>query len=709
MATSPDGGAAQPMQETSDAPGGGPVIPAYVVDDDRTVIGDAPQPVYLVSDTELADGTYHLEGRPLALPVVFDDTRGAKGGKPQAIYVVNGNQPIFTSVFTPDADPLVSSTTVHVLDTRDVLLSNEGAIRDQEPGTVGIPTAYAYGQVGVYLTQADGSGWERVPGRVFAFRFMPQDRNAGLTVGISDTPSNGDKRANSLVLIHQDGKLIIGNGTQQVEVDPGKSNIRPLPYWAFFVLGDTHTEIWLATIDDDTGGGMTDPIGILGTPQARRVYVDFTQTTSPLYPVWQLSGTLAYPLGSALEQVIIQDQTDAPLLQDGGDAVFFDRVNRANSANNPGAAYTVHSGSFGIANNAIVVQSAGVLSTEAAADGYFVWEFNFSGGVAFSAPVVRMVNSQNYLRFYTNGGNQYQLQIIENGGYVGVVAGISGPVTWNTNGRNRVEAYLHGNRMLWIINGVRVTGGWVTDSANWFLNGTRMGVQDLNGAGLKAAWKILTCYDHGVILPTDLQRYTTFRKGTRGAQVFQDTFTAANGTTLASRGWTVHSGTATIQNNAALLQDPTVAYATIDAGATTFEAVATIQLPPATIVFTFIGFVIYLNAQNYAYYRLAIDKVGQPDADEIERGRMLAGVDHVTGKVQMDGTEYLAGLVKSVSVRKWPDGWVHVYLGGKIRLADRLPVALRGAARIGIIRYAQDTDTSGNPSTVLDVTVYGLT
>jgi len=707
MVTSPDGGAAQPVQETSDAPGGGPVIPAYVVDDDRVVLGDIPQPVYIVSDAELAAGTYHLEGRPLALPIVFDDTRGAKGGMPQAIYLVNGNQPIFVSSF-PDVGMFGSTDTLHVLDTRDVLLNSEGAIRDQESGTIGVLTTYPYGQVGVYLTQQDGSGWDRVPGRVFAFRFQPQDRNAGLTIGISPVASNGDKRTNSLVLIHEDGKLIVGNGVQRVEIDSGKSNIRPLPYWLFFVLGTAHTEIWLATIDDDTGGGMTDPIGILGTPQARRVYVDVTQTSSPLYPVYQLSGTLAYPLGSALEQVIIQDQTEPTLFQDGGDSVFFDRVNRANSANTIGAAYTVHSGTFGIVDTAIVVQSAGVFSTQAQADGYFVWEIDFPAGIPYCAPVVRLVDSQNYLRLYTNNADQYQLQVIQDGGYAGIVAGISGPVTWVQNGRNRIECYLHGNRMLWLINGVQITNGWITDSDNWFLSGSRMGFQDLNGAGLQGAVKVLACYDHAVPLPSDVQRYATFRKGTRGAQLFHTDFTAADGTSFADLGFTVHAGSATVQNNQGVLDDPIVAFATIDVGTPTFEAVATIQLPPDTIVYTFIGIVIYVDAQNYAYYRLAIDKVGQPDADEIERGRMLAGVDDVTGKVQMDSLQYVGGAVRVPTLRKWADGWVHVYLGGKIRLADRLPVALRGATRVGIIRFVQDADASGNPSTILDFTVYGL-
>jgi hypothetical protein len=688
-----------PISESDQPIQAGPAIPA--IEDASTPVAGTAMPVVIVSDVATRG---QASGEPLRVSFVTD--RAVVAGSALPIVLV-GNPPVLREQFATDANPLISTNTLHVLDTRGVLRSVESAIRDQEPGTVGVMIAYPYGQEGVYLTQADGSGWERTAGRIVALKVIPQDRNAWLTFGVSPVATNGDKRSDSHVLSHEDGKIVVGNGAQRIEIDPGKSNIRPLPYWLFVVTHPVYTELWLATIDDDTGGGMQDPVGIFGLPTARRVHVDFTHTASPVYPVYQLSGTLAYPGGSALDSVLIQDVPDAPLLQDGGDAIFFDRVNRANSTN-PGADYTF-TGDWDIVNNAIVVQSAGVITAEAQADGYFVWEFDFPAGIPFAGPVVRAVDNQNYLRIYTNNTNQYQLQVIENGGYAGVVAGISGPVTWNQNGRNRVEAYLYGNKHLWIINGVRVTGGWVTDTENWYLGGTRIGFADLNGAGLQARVKIIAAYAHQVTLPTDLLRYASLKHGTRGASIFQDLFTAANGTTLASRGWTVKSGTAIVQNNAALLTDPTVAIATINAGVPTFEAVATIQLPPQTIVYTFIGIVIWLDAQNYVYYRLAIDKVGQPDADEIERGRMLAGVDNVTGKVQMNGLEYVANAVKELAVQKWADGEVHIYLGGKIRLYDRLPVALRGATHVGIIRAPQDADTGGNPSTVLDFAVYGLT
>lgn len=688
-----------PISESDQPIQAGPAMPA--IEDESAPVAGAALPVVIVSDVATRGQT---SGEPLR--VSFVTNRAVVAGSALPIVMV-GNPPVLREQFTTDANPLVSTPTLHVLDTRAVLRGVESAIRDQEPGTVGLPVTYAYGQEGIYLTRADGSGWERTAGRIVALKVIPQDRNAWLTFGVSPVATNGDKRTDSHVLSHEDGKVIVGNGAQRVEIDPGKSNIRPLPYWGFFLVSPTYTELWLATIDDDTGGGMQDPVGIFGLPTARRLYVDFTHATTPIYPLYQLSGTLRYPLGSALDTVLIQDVSDALLLQDGGDAVFFDRVNRANSGN-PGAPYTV-TGDWDIVSNAIVVQSAGVITAEAQADGYFVWEFDFPAGIPFAGPVVRGVDNQNYLRFYTGGVNQYQLQVIQGGGYAGVVAGISGGITWNTSGRNRVECYLSGNKMLWLINGVRVTGGWVEDTANWYLNGTRIGFADLNGAGLQARVKIIAAYDHQVTLPTDLLRYASLKHGTRGASIFSDTFTAANGTTLASRGWTVHSGTATVQSNAALLQDPTVAMATINAGVPTFEAVATIQLPPQTIVYTFIGIVIWLDAQNYAYYRLAIDKVGQPDTDEIERGLMLAGVDNVTGKVQMNGLEYVAGAVKELAVQKWSDGEVYIYLGGKIRLYDRLPLALRGAPHVGVIRYAQDADTGGNPSTVLDFAVYGLT
>jgi hypothetical protein len=688
-----------PISESDQPIQAGPAIPA--IEDDGTPVAGAAVPVVIVSDVATRG---QASGEPLRVSFVTD--RAVVAGSALPIVLV-GNPPVLREQFATDANPLISTDTLHVLDTRDVLLTEEGAIRDQEPGTIGVLTTYAYGDEGVYLTQADGSGWARQAGRVVAFLFWPQDRNAWLTIGVSPVASNGDKRTNSLVLSHEDGKLVIGNGTQRIEIDSGKSNIRPIQYWLFVVAHPAYTELWLATIDDDTGGGMTDPVGLLGLPDARRVYVDFTNVSTPLYPVYQLANTLAYPLGSALDTVLIQDLPDATLQQDGGESVFFDRVNRANNTN-PGAQYTV-TGYWDIVSNAIVVQSAGIISTEAQADGYFIWEFDFPSGIPYCAPVVRMVDSQNYLRLYTNNANTYQLQVIQAGGFAGVVAGISGPVTWVQNGRNRVGCYLQGNRMLWLINGVQVTNGWVTDSANWFLTGTRMGFQDLNGAGLQARVKILACYDHAVTLPADLQRYATLRRGTRGAQIYQDTFTDANGTTLASRGWTVHTGTATIQNNAALLTGADEAMATIDAGTATFEAVATIQLPPDSILFTFIGLVIRKDANNYAYYRCAIDKVAQPNADEIERGRNLAGQNHITGKTQMDGLQYTAGATRVLSVRVWADGWVHVYLDGGIRLADRLPVALRGASRIGLYRYFEDRDVSGNPSTVLDFTVYALT
>lgn len=690
-----------PVSESDQPIQAGPAIPA--IEDDSAPVAGAAVPVVIVSDVA-ARG--QMTGDPIHVSFVADRIVAAGSAVP---IVMVGNPPVLREEFSADANPLASTSTLHVVDTRAVLRSVESAIRDQEPGTVGVMTTYPYGQVGVYLTQADGSGWERTAGRIVALKVIPQDRNAWLTFGVSPVATNGDKRTDSHVLSHEDGKLIVGNGAQRIEIDPGKSNIRPLLYWLFVVVHPAYTELWLATIDDDTGGGMVDPVGIFGLPTARRLSVDFTHATSPIYPIYQGSGTLAYPLGSALDTVLIQDLPDEILQQDGGDSVFFDRVNRANSTN-PGGQYTL-TGDWDIVSNAIVVQSAGVITTEAQADGYFVWEFDFPNGIPFAGPVVRGIDNQNYLRFWTNGVGQYQLQVIQGGSYLGnIVAGISGGITWNTNGRNRVECYLSGNKMLWLINGVRVTGGWVEDTANWYLNGTRMGFADLNGAGLQARVKILACYDHQVTLPTGLLRYATLKNGTRGAGIFSVDFTTAtNGTTFAALGLTMRSGTGVVQSGTGVLSDPTVAIATINAGTPTFETVTTIQLPPQTIAYTFIGLVIWLDAQNYAYYRLAIDKVGQPDADEIERGWMLAGIDNVTGKVQMNGLEYVGGAVKELAVQKWADGEVHIYLGGKIRLYDRLPAALRGATHVGVIRYAQDADTGGNPSTVLDFGVFGLT
>lgn len=619
--------------------------------------------------------------------------------------------PVATFGPFPDQIPLTSTTQLNVTDTRNSLRVIDGAVRDVGSGTIGIGETFPYGQVGLSLSKFDGTGWARVAGRVAQFIFEPSDRNTWVAVGVSPTKAAGDRSGDSFMLLCEDGKLIVSTPAGRILLNSGKSIIRPMPYLLSIPLGAATTEFLLSTIGPDSGGGMDDPVGIPQYPLARRLFVDISSTAGPLFPSYQLANTLAYPNGSVLDHVRIRDVLDTRYTTDGGTANFFDRVNRANSANNPGVQYTVETGTWGITNNAIRLQATAgppginTLYAPAPANGVYRWRFRLPATLPFFGLTFAHSGTGNYIRIFNNGGQSVLMQVVAGGVPTGAtIAGISGPYLWQPNSLNDVMLQRQGNALNLTINGTNFSNGWKVDATNTYLNGSGIGMTALDN-GFQAEWTHVAHYDHIERLPVGLrQRRNVLPIGSRKELIFREAFTGSNGTSLTSRGFTVHQGTATIQSNAARLTDPEVAYATIDAGALAFEAAVDIVLPPQTIRYTFVGLIVYINPSTFRYYRCAIDKVLQPDADEIERG----WPSFISGKVQMDGNQYVPNGVRRLSLRKFRDGRITVYLDGIPRLGDRLPAEMRGAMRVGIIRYNQDGDTSGNPSVFRNFEVYRL-
>lgn len=102
------GGPAQPVITSTDAPIGGPALPAYgyvAATLDRPVAGGAAQPVYVVSEAEFTAGRFVKAGgaaQPLAL---VTDGRVVVGQRPVPVYLVGGSlspvpPPISESILT---------------------------------------------------------------------------------------------------------------------------------------------------------------------------------------------------------------------------------------------------------------------------------------------------------------------------------------------------------------------------------------------------------------------------------------------------------------------------------------------------------------------------------------------------------------------------------------------------------------------------------
>ena len=84
MAVEIQGGAAQPVQTSNQAPSAGPAIPVAVVYDGRNVIAGPVQPI-----VEVTDGRMRLAGP--AIPVVIGSGNGFTiAGAPIPVYVVSG-------------------------------------------------------------------------------------------------------------------------------------------------------------------------------------------------------------------------------------------------------------------------------------------------------------------------------------------------------------------------------------------------------------------------------------------------------------------------------------------------------------------------------------------------------------------------------------------------------------------------------------------
>lgn len=88
-----EGGAALPVDIVTDAPKAGPALPVYFYTQatlDRKIDGCPAQRVYLVSDAEIAAGTFTVEGRINAIPVIATTTgRKISGDKPIPVYSIS--------------------------------------------------------------------------------------------------------------------------------------------------------------------------------------------------------------------------------------------------------------------------------------------------------------------------------------------------------------------------------------------------------------------------------------------------------------------------------------------------------------------------------------------------------------------------------------------------------------------------------------------
>lgn len=87
----PDGSRAVSIVESNGSRVQGcPAIPAYLVDASYPRLGNRPVNVRIVTDQEIADGKFRLEGRPYALPVFYEESNLLPEGNVSIpIYIVN--------------------------------------------------------------------------------------------------------------------------------------------------------------------------------------------------------------------------------------------------------------------------------------------------------------------------------------------------------------------------------------------------------------------------------------------------------------------------------------------------------------------------------------------------------------------------------------------------------------------------------------------
>jgi hypothetical protein len=656
-----------PISESTNTIQAGPATPA--IEDDGTAAAGAALPVVIVSDVETRG---QASGEPLRVSFVTD--RAVVAGSALPIVMV-GNTDLAYDLFTPNADPLVSTDDRTVIgdrwDSLDRVVYGGSAVEE---------TVYGNGVIAEAAV-------ERVPGRIVQWIVRPEDAEAYLAVVLGTTPGSANPVADGYTWLNEFGRLVYGVPGKRVQLHDTHYGTQPKVYLITFLLFDEGAAILRSTIGPEIAAWRTHPIPVPAYPDTRIDYVTTSGNAASLIPY--VSARQSPNAGEALRghQVLGYRVQDVPgwAVVDAL-ATFADRFERANGA--VGNAWTDTRGTFGISSGDLVItaqpgaQMAQTYHATPASDGLWLFDFTTGSVVGHWAFTFRHTSATTFLRFSNNGNNNtFVVQSYVAGAFSSTL--FSGPISpaLTANTRYTVLLITKNNTYLIALNDIMLTGSLQTDASSHNVAGLGIGFGTFDSVANAARVHRVAFYPHSVTLPTAAQSSAMLTGALSSSllQSFGSVPLTGSGNVVSVQEYSVHA----------------------------VRVRASIRMPATVGRFTFIGAcVAYVDASNWFVVRLAADHdpvLGQAD-DEVEVVQRIAGVDTVVGKVQIprqyvDNALFI--LDSQIEVKR-STSWVHVHLNGDYVESYPLPVELRGATKHGYYRNA--TDDSG--STVESGAVY---
>jgi hypothetical protein len=556
----------------------------------------------------------------------------------------------------------------------------------------------------------------RSTGKAFMALLTLQDL-AGLAMGFATANNIGDPHTDGVGFISENGAnkgrfTVITPGTE-ITVSTGAGCLKPIQYLVVVALRDTGAYVLISSIAADAGviANMTDIIGVPQFPMMRLLWATKNGSTATLYPyISGYDNPNSYLGGHKIEDIRVRSLKGSWNVDDGI-ADFADRTIRADSNTAIGNSWTTQSNVFGISGNKIYHVSGSTITVAWVPtniyDGMFQADITVPADWPTNSPafgiIVRRQDNNNYIRWWSNGGNTSFLQVWKNGVFNSTIH--STAFTFNAGQTYRWTLLTKGNQYKMLIDDVAIGGDvWRTDAGNNFLTSTGFGIISNTNAGKTTRWTNLEVYAHNILAPIEVYGGACPLIITDGATIASDTFTGTDATLLPAHtptlgnAWTSALGTWEILGNAAHLQangaDGNQANVAVQDVAVNDVSLTISIITQATLSTSqgliSLGLVLrYTDNNNYLYVR--ITKNASAGHDTVELYQVVAGT-HTKLRSCDVGTMWLASTTYVLSVKCLGDT-IQAFVDGNPRIVHQLAATFAGT-KFGL--YENNTEKASN-------------
>lgn len=576
-----------------------------------------------------------------------------------------------------------------------------------------------WGEEKIVWTDNTGAGFARANGRTLLVLFTPEeavswgDYVIGWASAVNITVPKTDGFGLHAMIAEAGGDI----GVQRFVI-PGldlvpwsgaqKFNLRAMQYLLAITINASSTLIMLSTFGNDNKNART-YFSIPQYPLARLLWVDYADTTSPLFPSVQFykgASAVQEPnyLGHVLESVRVQDLAEWAAADSM--SAFTDHFTRANGA--IGGGWTAVSGTWTVATGK-AVQTADVwaginpcihASGLPTGDGVFQW---FVTMPAVVTPdfycIFRYQDINNFLciRCLASRNGIYLTRRIA-GAYTDISATGAG-INFTAGTTFRITVYAEGASIRVFVDNVFKLQ---TAAGNFLAGQTLMGIGNFNNAKPGEAFDDVVAWPFQMTLPASITGKVP-QVLTGGAILGQDAFTGVNGTLLSAHtpdvgpAWVQDNTNWTIQGNAASGVLPSAlqiqSQVVQNLGVTDCECQVDIITPAdAGINEYFSGIVKYSDSTHWIGARIVRSDSLQPNSHEIELLWCNGATQGVRHKVNL-GNFYTPSTTYTLKCQ-WKGNLMHVFLDGAPVISYHM-MAANGdpvtATKYGLHKYYLET------------------